>query len=253
MAKTMKTAITLEQYDVYKIFHPLATHHGYFKVWSDFIILTAYSLCLSNRDKRNEEYKSIASRYKVEELKQMAEMASLTMAALTENPEQDFLGNLFIALDLNNIRIGQVFTPYHIGRSMSALIIREKLMEPNSQPWISVCDPACGAGALLIAFANECSSQKINYQTDVLFAAQDIDRLAAMMCFIQLSLLGCAGYVVVGNALTHPLTGPVSFLRAEKDGLEVWYTPMFFTSIWQSRLGFEQVKFMEKCDDYATS
>ena len=28
---------------------------------------------------------------------------------------------------------------------------------------------------------------------------------------------------------------------------------MFFTSIWQSRLGFEQVKFMEKCDDYATS
>ena len=45
----------------------------------------------------------------------------------------------------------------------------------EKQGWISVSDPACGAGALLIAFANECRRQHINYQTSVLFVAQDID------------------------------------------------------------------------------
>ena len=61
----------------------------------------------------------------------------------------------------------------------------------QKQGWISVSDPACGAGALLIAFANECRRQHINYQTSVLFVAQDIDFLAGCMCYIQLSLLGC--------------------------------------------------------------
>lgn len=42
-------------------------------------------------------------------------------------------------------------------------------------------DPACGAGALLLAFANECKRNHINYQTSVFFVAQDIDFLAGCM------------------------------------------------------------------------
>src|SRR5699024_11833427 len=67
-------------------------------------------------------------------------------------------------------------------------------------------DPACGAGALLVAFANECLRQKVNYQTSVLFVAQDIDFTVGLMCYIQLSLLGCAGYVVIGDTLVRPST-----------------------------------------------
>lgn len=43
----------------------------------------------------------------------------------------------------------------------------------EKQGWVSVNDPSCGAGALLLAFANECRRQHINYQTSVLFVAQD--------------------------------------------------------------------------------
>ena len=64
---------------------------------------------------------------------------------------------------------------------------------------ISVNDPACGAGAMLIAFANVAKKHGINYQKQVLFIAQDIDRTAAMMCYIQLSLLGCPAIVAVGD------------------------------------------------------
>ena len=60
-------------------------------------------------------------------------------------------------------------------------------------------DPACGAGAMLIAFANAAKRHGINYQKHVLFVSQDIDRTAAMMCYIQMSLLGCPAVVVIGE------------------------------------------------------
>ena len=65
-------------------------------------------------------------------------------------------------------------------------------------------DPACGAGAMLIAFANAAKRHGINYQKHVLFVSQDIDRTAAMMCYIQMSLLGCPAVVVIGDSLTRP-------------------------------------------------
>ena len=46
----------------------------------------------------------------------------------------------------------------------------------------------------------------LNYQKHLLIVAQDIDETVALMCYIQLSLFGVAGYVTVGNSLTEPMT-----------------------------------------------
>ena len=43
--------------------------------------------------------------------------------------------------------------------------------------------------------------EEINYQQNAYFVAQDIDPLVAKMCYIQLSLLGCPGVVIIGNTL----------------------------------------------------
>lgn len=65
--------------------------------------------------------------------------------------------------------------------------------------------------------------------------AQDIDFLAGMMCYIQLSLLGCAGYVVIDSTISKPA------LFYDKKGLlpaggsNVWALPMTYTDIWQYR------------------
>lgn len=56
--------------------------------------------------------------------------------------------------------------------------------------WVAVCDPTCGAGALLVAFANECRKKGINYQTDVLFVAQDIDYIVGMIRILLSKKLG---------------------------------------------------------------
>ena len=91
--------------------------------------------------------------------------------------------------------------------------------EIRRKGYISVNDSCCGAGAMLIAFANVAKKHGLNYQNGVLFIAQDIDRTAALMCYIQLSLLGCSAVVIVGDSLLKPGFHPDN---------EVWYTPLYY-------------------------
>lgn len=102
------------------------------------------------------------------------------------------------------------------------------------QIWISVNDPACGAGATLIAAANIFHRKKINYQTQVLFTANDVDRVVAQMCYIQLSLLGCPGWVAVANTISNPVCGD-PLMPDERPGQEFWYTPFYFREEWNYR------------------
>ena len=50
------------------------------------------------------------------------------------------------------------------------------------------------------------------------------------MCYVQLSLLGCAGYVRIGNTLTDPMTGSV--LHGSNNDRNTWYMPMYFHERW---------------------
>lgn len=236
---------TAQQKGIYERFRYLADRYGRWEVWSDFIVLSACSLCLSDRQKREQEYASIVKKYRPEEVKPFMEMFALTVEALERNPDQDFLGDLFMRFDLGNTWKGQFFTPYSVCRCTASLTAGNLKGQLERQSWISVNDPAVGAGALLIAFAQECLHQHINYQRDVLFVGQDVDRTAAMMCFVQLSLLGCPGYVVVGDSLLNPTVGPSVLLPVQQEGQEIWYTPMFFTDTWQLRVAAEKIRLSE--------
>lgn len=244
---------TEQQKGIYERFRYLSDRYGRWEVWADFITMSACSLCLSDRQQREEEYVNIVKHYKPEEIQRFVEMFALTIEALEVNPNQDFLGDLFMRFDLGSTWKGQFFTPYHVCELMSKLTARDLQAQLEQQTWISVCDPAVGAGALMIAFTQECISQKINYQNDVLFVGQDVDRTAAMMGFVQLSLLGCPGYVVVGDSLLHPLVGPSVLLPVQQEGQEIWYTPMLFSNTWQLRIANEKIKLMSARKEGETS
>lgn len=98
--------------------------------------------------------------------------------------------------------------------------------------YISINDPCCGAGATLIAGIHAARKQlekaNLNHQNHLLVVAQDIDETVALMCYIQLSLLGVAGYVKVGNSLTEPMTD-------NDDKENYWFTPMYFSNVWVLR------------------
>lgn len=205
--------------------------HSRWTIWSDFVTMAACTLSMADlkqREEREKLYADISAKYTPSELEQFSSMFWDVISALEENPEQDLLGELFMRLELGNDRNGQFFTPYHVCTAMAMMSAGNLEAEINRKGYISVNDPCCGAGALLIAFANEAKHHGVNYQQHVLFVAQDIDFTAAMMCYIQLSLIGCPGYVIVGNTLTTPPTQSL----AEQN---VWYTPLYFLDVWHFR------------------
>ncbi len=207
-----------------KAFKTLATRHGRFDIWCDFIVMSACAI--SNAcDKRyfkerEEEYLKCAAKYTKEELALFPEMFSQLVLALDRHSEQDFLGEIFGSLNLHNEWHGQFFTPYHVGALMAKMNLMNLPEDAKTKDTITISDPCCGAGCLLIACANEANKMHVNYQEKLLFFAQDIDRIAALMCYIQLSVLGCKAVVKVGNSLTDPFTA--NEVLDEK----IWLTPM---------------------------
>ena len=228
-----------------RIFNELCYSRSSWQVWDDFVAVTA--IALSNAFEGNEkvkadrecEYAKCIERLGGE--RKPASMFALLTEAMTENPEQDFLGNMFMNLNLGNHWVGQFFTPYHLCEMMAEINIDGLRERIDNQGWVSVFDCACGAGATLIAAANVMKNHGVNYQDHALFVAQDISRTAALMCYIQLSLLGCAGYVVVGNTITNPITGKSVLLPTEKDSQDFWYTPMFSSNVWRYRRTFNMM------------
>lgn len=208
------------------------------QVWQDFIHLMA--IAISNRvdqnhfEEREKQYLDTIHRYEAKEREIFRELFSVVVDALETNAEQDFLGDLFMKLELGNHWKGQFFTPYTICRLMAGIQCSEMEGQIQQKGYITTNDPACGAGALLIAFANALRAKSINYQTQALMVAQDIDLTAALMCYIQLSLIGCAGYVIVGDTLSSP---PTTNTKTDN----VWYTPLYFSSVWHYRRLFHSL------------
>lgn len=205
-------------------FHKLCYSRSSWQVWAD--LMAAIACSISNvADRSPEHYESREKEYAqcIERLGSVevpAKMLAIIVEALERNPEQDFLGAMYMQLNLGNHWKGQFFTPYCVCKMMSEITCEDVDSHIEKQGYLSICDPACGAGATLIAAANTMKKCKHNFQNHVVFVAQDIDRITGMMCYIQLSLLGCAGYVCIANTITNPLTGHVLFPN-EKDGQEL--------------------------------
>ena len=151
--------------------------------------------------------------------------------ALESNTEQDFLGHIYMELGLGNHVAGQFFTPYDICKLMSRITISDDIdKEVNKKGYVSICDTACGAGATLISAANLAreilKKSGKNFQNYILFVGQDIDVTVGLMCYLQISLLGCSGYVKIGNSLTDPI-------KPDDDINKYWFTPMYFSDRWK--------------------
>lgn len=217
----------------------LSGRYSRWTIWADFITMAAISLSnavdKSNAESREETYKHIEEKYTPNELPLFAQMFAEVVMGLDENPDQDFLGELYMNLDLGNEHAGQFFTPYNVCRMMSEMNVSDVKKVVADKGWISVLDCCCGAGALLVAFANTCKRNEINYQECVLFAAQDIDYIVGMMCYIQLSLLGASGYVVIGDSLSKPMRFYDKRGLIPVHGPNIWYTPFFFRKEWDIR------------------
>ena len=243
MAKDARMVRDPHQKEIVKLFSAFDGSKNRRKIFDDFLVMTA--CMLSNLgdpihyDEREKLYMQFAGQYKKNELDIFARMIAEIVNGLEDNPDQDFLGEMYMALDFGSAAAGQFFTPYSVCRCTAALVSDYKVLESKiaDQGFVSVTDPACGAGALLAAFANDCLRHDINPQTQCLVIAQDIDFTVGCMCYIMMSFMGLAGYVVIGDTLCHPnTTRDRRGLIPVDDCSRIWYTPMFMSSdLWVGR------------------
>ncbi len=226
--------------EIEKLFDSLCYAKTPWEVWMDIIQMFAITMANSldvgeRRDKREKTYLQIAKKYSEQETKVIVDILSQITMAYETNPDQDLLGDLYMALNLGSSELGQFFTPYCVCKSMAKMTIDKGLMQNiiNEKGYFTVNEPACGAGATIIALVNKIKAIDINYQTDFYIVAQDVSYIAVLMCYIQLSLLGCAAVVIVGNTLTSPPTTQMQTNIELADNM--WLTPMYHSKLWQMR------------------
>jgi type I restriction-modification system DNA methylase subunit len=225
-----------------KLFDRFQHRFNIWQVWDDFIYMsaTAFSQPCQWVQERENEYLRRINRYPAELQQLFPDMLAEIVMAFEQEGFSDILGELYMMLNLGNHWRGQYFTPYEICLMMAKMSAENPAEEIEKQGYISVSDPACGSGAMLIAFVQNSMECGVNYQRDVLFVGQDVDPVVARMCFISLSLLGCPGYVIVGDVFTQPAVGHV-LSPVSNNGSDIWFTPMFFSNTWQYRRLIQQV------------
>lgn len=241
MNKNLKTSDDCKR-EFVRIFERLSRKYSLWVVWDDFVTMSAASIAnaLDKRPdvwhKRESEYLATIKKYNKVEQKDFVRLFSLNVLALDITPAQDFLGELYMTLDLSNHWHGQFFTPFHVSKLMAEIAVGDDLKERiKTEGYVSMNDPACGAGSMIIAFAAVCLRHGVDYQHSVLFVGRDVDPVVAKMCYIQMSLIGCPGYVVIGNTLTEPVGGTV-LTPAYEYPENLWFTPLYFTDVWQRRI-----------------
>lgn len=205
-------------------------------IWRDFIVMSACAMSntvdKSHYDEREKRYLETINKYEKSQQHIFPELYADVVMALDENPEQDFLGRMFMDLHLDYEELKQIFTPYHVCQLMADVTMGDLVQQVEEQGYVSINDCCCGAGANLIAAIDSArhmlEDAGLNFQNHILVIGQDIEELVALMCYIQISLLGVAGYIKVGNALTEPMTSD--------DSMEnYWFTPMYFSDVWHTR------------------
>ncbi|ECT1022593.1 hypothetical protein DPO11_21600 [Salmonella enterica] len=214
------------------LFNSIAPHENRWQVFSDFAHMAAAALYNAvHRDPTVEaDYLRRVKRYSKEDAVRMSGLLAAVTDGLEFSPT-DFLGQLLMTLELGNQYLGQYFTPYSVSCMMARMNMADRLpeLEDGSREYISVCDPACGAGGMIVATAEAMLEAGYNPQKQMLAYCTDIDPLAAMLCYIQLTLMHIPAVVCVGNSLTMEITREMA-------------TPAYRLGLWDLKLYREQTE-----------
>ncbi|WP_431022174.1 N-6 DNA methylase [Erwinia rhapontici] len=206
------------------IFNDTARYHHRHKVFRDFIALASTSIhnSICFDETLEQEYMGIVRQYEAKDAERMAMLLAEVVLGL-EAEAGDFLGSLYMQLALGESARGQFFTPFCVSRMMAELQLGDIDNILIEKPFVTVCEPACGSAGMLLAIAEVIKEKGFNPLRHLWVSGTDIDPVASGMAYIQLSLMGVAGEVVTGNALSD-------------ERRRVMYTPAHWLGNWPYRL-----------------
>ena len=193
-------------------------------VFRDFLSLSTYSLVqpFYRSPDIEKRYNLIIKDYTKEQAVEFSKLLAFLVKGL-EQKHQDFLGQIFMELGFGNAKKGQFFTPYSVCRLMAEINFSEFEYKLSQKDFITLSEPCCGSGGIIIALAETMKNKGYNYQHQLFVEAVDIDEICFKMTYIQLSLLGIPAKVIRGDTLA---------MRY----FEVFYTPFYFLGNFEYKL-----------------
>lgn len=201
----------------------VALYKHRYDVFRDFVTMTAISLrnAIHKDEEREAEYMKLIASYEKKDQESFPKLLAFLIEALEFGP-RDVLGTTFMDLELGSRDKGQFFTPFTVSEMMAEILHGQELSSID-KPYITLSEPACGAGGMVLAFVKVMLKQGHDPASRLWVQCVDVDRLAALMCYVQLSLWNVPAEVVVGNSLSLEVR-------------EIWHTPQHFLGFWTARL-----------------
>lgn len=170
-------------------------------VFDDWVTMCSSALIVRanphEAERAEAEYMALVSKYKREELDAFAEMMAIATMALTEKP-QDFLGSVYMQCGMGNEHIGQFFTPYDLSFAIAEMTTHD--IDPTKE-LITVSEPACGSGGMVVAFAASARKRGVDVASQLYVEARDLSEIVARMAMIQLSICEIPAHVIVGDTI----------------------------------------------------
>lgn len=215
--------------DFLDVFNGIAPSKHRYTVFTDFVTMMAISLhnAIVKNEKLEAEYMRCIQGYKREDQLQFPKLLAI-FVDISEGEPYDHFGQLFMELGFSEDRKGQFFTPPELAEMMARMTfigIQEKLTQ---RAFVTLTEPACGAGSMLLASVKVLMQAGYNPANVVWIQAVDIDRVSALMCYIQLTLWHVPAEVIVGNALT-------------LEYREHWFTPSHYLGGWKQKLAWRKM------------
>lgn len=184
--------------DFRKILERVSHRHDTRSVFDTFTRFAACALAVQTRE---AEYLEEAKRWERADLDLFGQALGALVLEMESKPFEDVLGRHYMEFALSSKGQqwnGEFHTPKTVCDLMARMVLGDTGSLPTDRP-ITVCEPACGAGAMILSLAEACPPET---RRRLRVTAIDINRTACDMAFVNTTLWGIPTRVFHGNTLS---------------------------------------------------
>lgn len=194
-----------------KLVHDLAGYRNHREVFDDFLELAFCAIAKTTYPPGHEDAEALEARYmetvkrsKPEYIRRMPELLGILMMAHGQaHGAGDFLGRVSGEIGALNGYQGQFFTPYEVTKMMARITLDndETRAIIERQGFVTMCEPACGAGGMVLAAAEVLEEMQFDPSLHLFVHAVDISHTAYKMAYLQLAMRGIPAEVYLGDSI----------------------------------------------------
>jgi len=165
-------------------------------VFADFCRIAACCLAAGSRE---DEYFETIKPYSKEELSEFSKALGLLIEEMESKPFTDVLGPYYLDVASHSSKQarGEFYTPPEVSKAMAMMLVDVEQVKSEGKP-ITVNDPACGAGGMLLALAELFAPDNVALLRVTL---QDINPTGIDMSYINMTLWGIPATLICGDTL----------------------------------------------------